>query len=152
MIVLGIDPGIKGGWAQLTDGVLTEWGRMPTLKVRSKTIINSKLLAREFTWPDVAVVELVSGRPGQAGVFSFGHSTGSATACAMIMSNRMEWVAPQVWKKHFGLSSDKRSSLDAARMKFGEQPRLDWSVLANDGIAEAALMAQWYLDKNSHLV
>lgn len=151
MITLGIDPGIGGGWATLYNGKLDQWGRMPKLKVRSKTLVDAAELFNQIP-PGCyqGVVELVSGRPGQSGVFAFGHSTGSATAVAMIRCTKMEWVSPQVWKKHFGLSKDKRASLDAARMKFGPGP--DWSVLANDGIAEAALMAQWYLDTKTKTV
>lgn len=153
MITLGIDPGIGGGWAVLENRALRDFGRMPKLKVRSKTLIDADALhdsLLKFPYFDTAVIELVSGRPGQAGVFAFGHSTGSATAVAMIRSDTVEWVSPQVWKKHFGLSKDKRASLDAAKMKFGAWS--GWNVLANDGIAEAALMALWYLDTKSKTV
>jgi crossover junction endodeoxyribonuclease RuvC len=149
MIILGIDPGIKGGWATITDGDLDAWGRMPTLRVRSKIIVDAKELS-EALYPggDYGVIEVVGAFPhqGRSSCFSFGHATGSATAVAMVACDKMEWVAPSVWKKHFGLGSDKRASLDLAKMKFGSAGP-DWSVLANDGVAEAALMARWFLDK-----
>ena len=68
----------------------------------------------------------------------------------MIRCRETEWVTPQVWKKYWGLGRDKRDSLDLARTKFGAGP--DWGVLANDGIAEAALMASWYLDVKHKMV
>ena len=41
-----------------------------------------------------------------------------------------------------GLSSDKQASMDACKLHF-EENRL-WDVKANDGIAEAALIALWW--------
>ena len=44
MRVLGIDPGASGGWALLDRGKLHNWGRMPTVKLRSKTIVDGAAL------------------------------------------------------------------------------------------------------------
>jgi hypothetical protein len=54
----------------------------------------------------------------------------------------VNWVTPQKWKKHFSLSSDKAASLDRARLEFGASSL--WTVKANDGIAEAALIALYW--------
>ena len=153
MIVLGIDPGIGGGWAVVQDdGKLLDCGRMPTMKNGKKNVANGVVLANLVIWPiDVSVVEQVGTMPGQgiSSAFSFGWSTGAAVMAGMIKSNRIDGVirvTPQVWKRHFQLEKDKRASLNLADKLW---PNWDmWGVLANDGIAEAALMAKWYLDNN----
>ena len=155
MIVLGIDPGVGGGLAVIITQVdifklkppeILGGIRTPLTSHRGKKIVDSSKL---FQWLsnfeiDVAVVEQVSGRPGQAGVFQFGRATGAVEAVAMIVSPRMSWVTPAVWKSYFGLSKDKQQSIDTARHRFGNS--YHWKHKADDGIAEAALMAQWYLD------
>lgn len=154
MNILGIDPGLTGGVAIVSAKVIRpsmiESGmRMPLTSYRGKKIVDASAL---FEWLrsheiDVAVVEQVNGRPGQAGVFQFGRATGSAEAVAMILADRMEWVTPAKWKGHFGLGKDKQESIDLAHHKFGNSYR--WEFKADEGIAEAALLAQWYLDKRA---
>jgi crossover junction endodeoxyribonuclease RuvC len=154
MNILGIDPGLGGGLAivsakgirppMIEDGI-----RMPTTSHRGKRIVDAPAV---YDWLKIAdinidacVVEQVSGRPGQKGVFQFGRATGAVEAIAMLFAERMSWVTPQVWKKHFGLTKDKQQSIDEACHRFGYS--YHWDKKADDGIAEAALLAQWYLDK-----
>ena len=155
MQILGIDPGITGGvavvsaWRPYRAPIIEDGMRMPVTSHRSKKLVDAKKL---FEWLsnfdiDVAVVEWVHAMPkqGVSSSFSFGRSTGSVEAIALLVSDRMEWVSPQVWKQHLGLSSSKQASIDEARHKFGVTYR--WDKKADNGIAEAALLAQWYLDK-----
>ena len=44
-----------------------------------------------------------------------------------------------------GLGASKKESLDLARLKFGESEL--WSIKSNDGIAEAALLTLFWLEK-----
>ena len=96
---------------------------------------------------DVAVVEHVNAMPrqGVSTTFAFGMSTGIAEAAALFAAKEMVRVTPGVWKKHFGLSSDKRASLTVAAYHWPDWE--GWEILANDGAAEAALMALWYFDQ-----
>ena len=154
MQILGIDPGITGGVAVISatgtrPPIIEDGMRMPVTLHRSKKLVDGKRL---FEWLssfdiDVAVVEWVHAMPkqGVSSSFSFGRSTGSVEAIAMLVSDRMEWVTPAIWKKHFGLSRSKLASIEEARHRFGVSYR--WDKKADDGIAEAALLAQWYLDK-----
>lgn len=154
MQILGVDPGFTGGVAVISAEVIRppiieDGMRMPLTSHRGKRIVDAKKL---FEWLsnfdiDVAVVEWVHAmsKQGVSSSFSFGRSTGSVEAIAMLVSDRMEWVAPAVWKKHFGLSKDKQQSIDEARHRFGNS--YWWDKMSDNGIAEAALLAQWYLDK-----
>jgi crossover junction endodeoxyribonuclease RuvC len=49
-------------------------------------------------------------------------------------------VAPAIWKKHFGLSTDKDASRALAGQTFPDQADL-WKLKKQDGRAEAALIA-----------
>ena len=156
MIILGIDPGISGGLA-IVNGVVAgqltriEAGiRMPTMQHRGKKLVDGKQMI-EFLlrWDvDVMVCEWVHAMPrqGVTSAFSFGRSTGAVEALGLFWAGRAEWVSPQVWKKHYGLSKDKQASLDLAQQKFGDD--FVWRKKADDGIAEAALIAHWFLDKH----
>ena len=97
----------------------------------------------------VVVEKVTSYGMGLATAFAFGKSTGSAEAVAQLHCQRIEWVTPAVWKKHFQLSKDKQASLDACHKKFGDS--FHWTKKADDGVAEAALLCQWFLDKKTNL-
>jgi len=98
---------------------------------------------------DVAVLESVHAMPkqGVSSSFSFGRNTGAVESLALIHARVVNWVTPQRWKKHFGLSKIKNESIVLAQEIYGT--RFYWDKLADDGVAEAALMAQWYLDTNN---
>jgi len=153
VIILGIDPGITGGAAIISTD--TERGptvdkayRMPTFKHGKKNLIDANRL---FNWwvglpIDVAVIEDVHAMPKQGTVstFSFGRSTGAVEAVAHLTAQRVVWVSPQRWKNFFGLSRDKIASINLAEDKFGSAWK--WDKRVEDGIAEAALIALWYVD------
>jgi len=119
--------------------------RMPLLLHGKRKLVNPRVLS-DFVGSShhkisAVVIEAVASRPGQGvvSVFSFGRATGAIECWAMSMGVPVHWVTPAKWKGHFQLSKDKRASLDRARLEFGESDR--WTVLANDGIAEAGLIA-----------
>jgi len=156
MILLGIDPGATGGLAVVSTDVgrlpyIEEACRMPTVKVRSKTLVDSdELFKWLMAWPiDAAIIEWVHAMPrqGVSSSFSFGRSTGAVEAVAMLVTKRVEFVSSTQWKKHFGLSSSKQASIDLARRLFGKS--YTWDKKADDGIAEASLMCRWFLDKQA---
>ena len=154
MHIAGIDPGMSGGWAILSIGeglpMLFNGGRMPVLKQGSKTLVNAVALWDGLASAalDCVVVETVHAMPrqGVSSTFTFGAAYGAAHSVAQLSALRLEGVTPQAWKKHFGLSQDKRASLDRAAAAFGRDGLVNWTVLANDGIAEAALMALWFYE------
>lgn len=149
-MLLGIDPGKSGGLALIDEqGAYVAGIRMPILKHGKRDLVNTldilKFLAEnEGEHTKQIIIEQVNAMPGQGvtSMFNFGRHTGAVEGWALTWKLPVHWVTPQKWKKHFNLSKDKRASLDCARLRFGANPT--WDVLANDGIAEAALIALYH--------
>jgi crossover junction endodeoxyribonuclease RuvC len=163
MFVIGVDPGISGGVVVLReDGEFADGFRTPIFQEPTRKRLNSREMADRLIrlgclgWYSHPVIEEVNAMPAQgvSSSFRFGESFGRAYGVLNVVSiHPVVTVRPAVWKKHFGLSRDKRGSLalaehcwpDAMDME-GEE--INWGVLANDGIAEAALIAKWWLETN----
>lgn len=146
MIWLGIDPGAKGGFAQIR-----KYG-------------NGQVDVMAFAWDnerfvdfvrDVPVdvesvmcaVEKVGAMPGNGSVsmFNFGKSYGYILGVLDALKIPFQVVPPREWKKEFGLNSDKAKSIEVCHRLF---PDLDLKRTArctteSDGMAEATLIAEW---------
>ena len=147
MNVVGIDPGLTGGIAVLSSsGAWLHGRRMPVLQVKQRKLIDVKLVM-DFIGDQVGqvVVEAPNSMPRQGlqSTYNFGRHCGAVEAVALMTGAPVQLVTPSQWKGKLGVSSDKRASLDRARMEFGPHER--WTVLANEGCAEAALIALWWL-------
>jgi hypothetical protein len=101
---------------------------------------------------DMAVVEEVGARPGQgvSAMFTFGLVVG--TLLGALTANRLPitLVTPQEWKKSCrlsGLTGDEaKDAARAAAKEFWPDHGKILSVKKNHGLAEAALMARWYVE------
>jgi crossover junction endodeoxyribonuclease RuvC len=150
MITIGIDCGQTGGVAIVDDGKFIKGIRMPIIKRGKWKHVDILALVdwarNTFVYKcDVTfVIEGVHAMPAQgvSSSFAFGRATGAAEAWAMSYGQPVKWVSPAKWKKAMGLSSDKQASMDACKLHFGANKL--WDVKANDGIAEAALIALWW--------
>ena len=154
MLVLGIDPGSSGGLAIIKNSNNTLPQiilalRMPTVTIYGKKIIDTKKIATELeSHPiDVSIIEKVHAMPrqGVTSSFQFGRSFGALEALAYLLSKRVDYVAPAVWKKYLGIGPAKQDSLDMARLKFGNKEV--WEKKSNDGIAEASLLGLYWITK-----
>ena len=150
MLCLGIDPGISGGLARIeTEPVPTILSgiRMPWLQHGKKSKIIDVMAIREWLprvrGVRVAVIENVHSMPkqGVASSFAFGRSLGAVEALAHLTCSRVAYVTPAVWKRGYGFpkGATKRASMDRAKIEFGDS--FGWKTLADNGIAEAALIA-----------
>lgn len=151
---IGIDPGLDGAVGVLYDGVFVAVEEMP-VRVKGLGYIKREVDAealirtlRRHVAPDCAAhaaVERVGARPGQgsSSMFSFGDSFGVARAAVAACRYELTHVAPEVWKRHYGLSSDKVSSLELAREFF---PAAELRLKKHADRAEALLMARWVYD------
>ena len=175
--IIGIDPGVSGGLAHIHvhNGKMTYLSgmRMPVRQLGPKVTVVDALAAvrwfqdeqiatswAEFKIPfngvDAIVLERVSSMPGQgvASTFTFGRAMGAIEAVAQVMAHdfecRVNYASPSVWKKAMHLSKNKQASMDMAMHVFGHNDL--WKVKANDGIAEAALMAAWHYRQHAHVV
>ena len=154
MLILGIDPGSSGGLAIVRNNFNTLPEivfaiRMPTVTIYGKKIIDTKKIALELSKYDIdiSIIEKVHAMPrqGVTSSFQFGRNFGGIETLSYLFSKRVDYVAPAIWKKFLGLGPSKKESLDLARLKFGDSDL--WNVKSNDGIAEAALLTLYWIEK-----
>ena len=154
MIILGIDPGTSGGIVivKAESNVLPEIifaKKMPVVSIYGKKIIDTEIISSDLSKfsIDVSIIEKVHAMPrqGVTSSFQFGRNFGGIETLSYLFSKRVDYVAPAIWKKSLGLGSSKKESLDLARLKFGNSDL--WNVKSNDGIAEAALLTLYWIEK-----
>lgn len=165
MRVMGIDPGIKGAIAVLE--VISfhpqdlkvklisvrDFPLVKEIKNKSKNTTRNRLDLKSLAFQmeldslDVkfAMIEDVGKRQTEAdplSAFAFGYATGAVSG--MLASNglQIEKVKPEVWKSFFGLTSDKKLSIQWASRLVPES--IEHLTLAkHDGRAEAILLAYY---------
>lgn len=146
---IGIDPGQSGGVAMVRagSGELVAYMRMPMIALGKRPCVDTAALSY-WCSQNVGrgivsgiVIEQVASMPrqGVASSFNFGRHAGAVEGWALSKGCRIVMQPPSSWKRKLGLSRDKQGSLDMARQAFGDLSV--WKVKANDGIAEAALLA-----------
>ncbi len=93
------------------------------------------------------VVEHVNAMPGQGvtSCFSFGQNFGFILGLLTAFRIPYELVRPQRWKKEFGCTSDKNTSIAVAQRLFPgvDLRRTPKCTKPHDGISEALLLAEW---------
>lgn len=153
--ILGIDPGLSGGWAVVTqDARLVNAGAFATRQTKKNgkqsTQLDGAAIAATLkaTNASHAFVEAVSSRPRQAGQFQFGINTGIIHGILYANQTPFELVAPAVWKSGYGI---KRSETETKRDKKNEARHIASALFPNhaylfqrvkdDGVAEATLIA-----------
>jgi hypothetical protein len=150
--IIGIDPGLTGGISILSPtGELERLADLPVIRDGKLSWIDggrlqSMLIDTLVGRPARAIVERVSAMPrqGVSSAFYFGCGFGSVLSILQARHLAIELVTPTVWKRAMGLSSDKRASLDKARLLY---PSADLGLAKHDGRAEALLLAHWALTR-----
>jgi crossover junction endodeoxyribonuclease RuvC len=156
--VIGIDPGISGAISVFdwyTKSLLEVYD-MPTLEVdsgKTKKRHISAVTLRDILeiYPDShVVVEKVGAMPGQGVVsmWNFGRSAGIIEGVVAALRMPSTYVTPQQWTKAVGRAAGK----DASRMRAMElfPTRADlFKRVKDDGRADAALIAYWYLTRHA---
>jgi Holliday junction resolvasome RuvABC endonuclease subunit len=142
--IMGIDPGaVSGAYA-----IYSSSGRV---WVDDLAAVNGQLdgaaLARVVgnAQVSVAVVEKVGAMPkqGVASTWKFGFACGIIQGVLMATGVPVHYVAPTVWKKHWGLTGkDKDASRALAIMRYPKLAGL--SLKRHHGRADALLMLEWY--------
>lgn len=152
MRVFGIDPGsISGAWACIDTLRKTAFvGDIPVLDSN----VNSAELARllDLYDPDKVVVERVGAMPhqGVSSVFSFGRGVGRIEGVVGCSSYSLEYLTPQVWKKHYKLpGGPKNKELSRARAIELYPAVAGLSLKRHSGRAEALLIAHYYVEKRA---
>lgn len=139
MIYIGVDVGKKGGYAIIDDDLVIAY---PYDDKEFVEFMNS-ICDRKA----VACIEQVGAMPGQGvtSMFTFGKSAGFAEGVIRALGIKYQLVRPQIWKKEFGLNTDKQKSIDVCRRLFPDVNLLASSRCRkpHDGMAEALLMAEY---------
>lgn len=166
-LTIGIDPGLKGAVAWLTDGTPAGYFDMPTTArvYAGGTAVDGGRLHRQlrdlltrYQGAAVTVVmELVQGYTGRGASMSFNFGQGDGIVRGVLACLGLEpiEVRPMVWKKHHGLVKPKggeKPGKGASRTRvvamFPNQA-LPYLRAMDDGRAEAVLIAIWALDTDA---
>lgn len=139
MIYIGIDPGKSGAMAVLAEDIeLVVPFDVQSYKNTLGNILGSKVFA---------CIERVHAMPkqGTTSMFSFGENYGWIQGILWAHGIPYELVTPKVWKKEFGITSDKNTSIAVCQRLFPGVSLLpnEMSRKPNDGMAEAMLLAEY---------
>lgn len=158
VIVLGVDPGLKGALA-LYDSDSKRLVNVWKMPVRSKTMSNSKKrtvvdaqglfdMIEGFMSLDLAmaVIEEVGERPKQRGVLTAGYGAGLLHMACLSLKLRCEIVHPMTWKKALRIPADKLEAVFRAEAMFPLDRKMFQAQnrdTLRDGHAEAAMIAKY---------
>ena len=156
--VIGIDPGISGAIAVFRDGKLESVVDMPTVEIASGKTIKRHISAatlRNILELDMyqfshVVIEKVGAMPGQGvtSMFNFGRSAGIIEGVVVGLKMPSTYVTPATWTKAVGRAAGKDASRMRAMELFPAKAEL-FKRAKDDGRADAALIAHWYITKNA---
>ncbi len=160
MIVIGIDPGLTGAVAVMDHNGTRAVFDLPTMPVPGagpKALVKNKIDGRALCQlllkhcpasegkPRV-FLEKVSTMGGANNAVqtqgSLMRSLGAIESVIECLNYPMEQVAPQSWKKQFGIGSDKAKALDTAR-KLHPEALADLKRMKDHNRAEAVLLAHF---------
>lgn len=124
-LFLGIDPGLSGALAVLSaDGRLVDVAKMPTephgksrrVSGRAVRAFLDRTTERTGNAFGLCMLEQVASRPGQGApsIFTFGRAFGVVEGVLSALALPTDYATPQVWKRAFGLGSDKAESIRKA--------------------------------------
>jgi len=151
LIYIGVDPGKKGGFAVIEQGISGQ----QTIEVYpwddSEFVHKMRMLAEDDDIRNagiIAAVEKVGAMHGQGvtSMFSFGRSLGFIEGVLSGCWISYQLVPPNVWKKSFSLiGKDKQASIETCKRLFPGINLLpsDRCRKESDGEAESALLAEY---------
>lgn len=153
---LAWDPGKKGGWALLVGTDLIEWGRILVTKTKPPQY-DYRAIRQVFldTEPDVCIIEKVNAHasPNASAIFSLGGCFEMLKCIAILCEVAIEFAPPGSkggWPQEMVTGPDKSCKeahmADAARLF--PCAYADMQIKANEGAADAILMAEWARRRN----
>ena len=156
MIIIGIDPGIKGAICILKDGKILDVFDMPIMPVgkKNKSQVNGSQIYNEIKKATIneektnikVVIEQVSAMPGQGvtSMFNFGQSFGVLKGIFSAMQIPMDFVSPVKWKKYFNLINTQKDSSRTKAIEFFPYISHKFSRKKDANKADAILIASFY--------
>lgn len=156
--MIAIDPGITGAVAHIDQEGYASVYDIPVIekpgKAKIKKMIDAKNLSHLIdelliNSSDTIAIEQVSAMPGQgvSSMFSLGDTFGVLRGVCEALGGKVEFVRPQAWKKHYGLSSDKTECLERARFMFPECLH-HLKRKKDHNRAESLLICQYMIEKD----
>lgn len=134
----GVDPGKHGAMS-----VIYEDGTIRSIPFDRDAFVAE--FAEASLHDSFCVLERVNAMPGQGVVsmFSFGENYGWIQGVLEANGIPYQLITPQRWKKEFGVTRDKNTSIAVAKRMFPGHDfrRTERSRVDDDGIAESALIA-----------
>jgi len=155
-IIIGIDPGLDGGIAEIgaKGSVFVE--PMPTEKRGNKRVLRLDLVmlhleSRGDDYEEWAYIEKAQAMPSQGGVSMFNYGVGYGQLLMAIHSQdyHYEEIPPKRWQKHFGISGKKgctkAQSIAIAKELFPDVNlfRTPRCKKEHDGMADSLLIAEY---------
>lgn len=141
-LFIGIDPGKSGAMAIVSTDTQPFVRVVPFDEREYAEVLR---FHREYDTIGGCVVERVNAMPGQgvSSMFSFGENYGFIQGLLTAYNIPYELVMPRVWKKEFGVTSDKNTSIAVAKRLFPDTSlkRTERCKKDDNNIAEALLMA-----------
>ncbi len=148
---VGIDPGLHGAICfYATTPIEIEIHDMPThtitinnkKKKRLDIVEIARLIDVKSGQIKECYIESVTASPqmGTVSAFTFGETFGIVQGIMAANFIPVKLIRPQLWKKHFGLTSDKDASRRKASSLFPSFAG-QWQKVKDDGRAEALLIA-----------
>lgn len=141
MFYIGIDPGRNGGYAVLKNNKIEFYSAFDKLG-----FIGCMYTLSRQQEASRCCLEQVHAMPkqGVTSSFSFGETYGWLKGVLDALEIPYQEIKPQIWKKEFGLNSDKKKSIEVCQQLFPEANLVPHNHrTAHDGIAEAILMAEY---------
>ncbi len=156
MLIIGIDPGIKGAICILKDGIILDVFDMPIMSVgkKNKSQVNGSQIYNEIRKAIISedkkdvkvVIELVSAMPGQGvtSMFNFGQAFGVLKGIFSAMQIPMDFVSPVKWKKYYNLINTQKDSSRTKAIEFFPYISSKLSRKKDANKADAILIASFY--------
>lgn len=146
-ITIGIDPGMTGAIALVDENAsLIDVYDMPVVGGQvSAHLLDDLEVWDRFDFGPV-ILEDVHAMPkqGVTSSFGFGRSKGVVEGVFAAYRRPINYVSPQRWKKALGLNGDKGASRRRAIELWPDKAAM-FARVKDDGRAEAALIAYWWL-------
>ena len=151
-MIIGIDPGQKGGIAFIINNEVTG-SSMPLVgkELDIQTIVNMIEYNRhreEYNTDNLAIVEKVHSMPkqGVASSFKFGKNYGTLLGILGTLAIPVQLVTPQAWKKLIlaGTKKDKNAAIEYVSMKYPDFKLIRPGCRKpHDGICDAICIAEY---------
>ena len=158
MLIIGIDPGIKGAICIFKSGKILDVFDMPIMPVgkKNKSQVNGSQIYNEIQKAIInedkgdikVVIEQVSAMPGQGvtSMFNFGQSFGILKGICSAMQLPMYFVRPAKWKKYFNLINSEKDASRTRAIEIFPYFSSQLSKKKDSNKADAILIASFYYE------